>query len=116
MMRCNRPTLLPTWSLLLFVTAIAGALLAGLAAMILWLATLLGVIGAAFTVFVSCLVAAWLCYLLSLRAAIRRIEERMESVSYAALLIERAYAWLGGKESLLLRIFDRLLDRVLPVK
>ena len=116
MMRCNRPTLLPTWSLLLFVTAIAGALLAGLAAMILWLATLLGVIGAAFTVFLFWVVVAWLCYLLSLRAAFRRIGEKMESVSYAASLIERAYAWLGGKESLLLRIFDRLLDRVLPIK
>ena len=115
-MRRNRPTLLPTWSLLLFVTAIAGALLAGLAALILWLATVLGIIGAAFTVFVLCLVVAWLCYLLSLRAAIRRIEERVESVSYAASLIERAYAWLGGKESLLLRLFDRLLDRLLPVR
>jgi hypothetical protein len=116
MMRRDMPTLLPTWSLLCFVTAIAGALLAGLAALILWLGTLVGIIGAAFTVCLLCLVVAWLCYLFSLRATFRRIEEQMESVSYAATLIERAYAWLGGKESLLLRIFDRLLDRVLPVK
>ena len=115
MHRGNR-ILLPTWGLLLFVAGLAGALLAGLTALILWLATHVGLIGAALVVCLLCILLAWSSYLFSLRAALRRIEESLESVRYAASLIERAYAWLGGKESLLLRIFDRLLDRLLPAR
>ena len=109
-------TLLPTWGLLLFVAGLTGALLAGLTALILWLATHIGVIGAALMVCLLCILVAWCSYLFSLRAALRRISESLETVRYAALLIERAYAWLGGKESLMLKLFDRLLDRWFPVK
>ena len=107
---------LPTWGLLLFVVGLTGALLAGLAALILWVATHIGLIGAAMAVCLLCILLAWCSYLFSLRAALRRIAESLESVRYASLLIERAYAWLGGKESLVLKLFDRLLDRWFPVK
>ncbi len=106
----------PTWGIVWFVVGAVGALLAGLAALVLWLSTHIGLLGASIVVFLGCSLLAGLSYRLSIRPAMRRMEEKLETISYVADLIERGYDWIGGKESLLLRIIEHLLDRLLPMR
>ena len=78
----------------LFLVSIFGAMLAAVAALIIWLGERLGSMVAAATVvalFFSLL--AVVSYLLSLREAVARFTTQMESLSEMADLVRRGYRW-----------------------
>ncbi len=102
--------------LTLFLIGIAGALLAGLTALIVLLSTWLGIIGAALAVALCFATMALLAYRLSLHATMKRIHKQFETVSYVADLIESGYDWVRGKTALMLRVVEHLLDRFMPVR
>lgn len=92
-----------TLALGLFLVSIFGAMLAAVAALIIWLGERLGSMVVAATVvalFFSLL--AVVSYLLSLREAVTRFTTQMESLSEMADLVRRGYRWFrrwfGGEE------------------
>ena len=100
--------------LLHFMVGVAGALLSGLTALIVWLSSWLGVTMAALVVSLLFMLIALLSYALSLHGTIKRIGKQFETVSYVADLIESGYDWVRGKTALALRVVEQLLDRLVP--
>ncbi len=101
---------------LLFLIGIAGVLLTGTTALVIWLAGWIGVIYAALVVCALFLVMALCCYLFSLRKIIRKIGGRLKTVADVANLIEQGYDWVIRQFSLAVGLFQRALEQLEQTK
>lgn len=91
----------------LFTIGLFGALITGLAALVLWLAEWIGSVAlAAFIVFLFFCVLAAVSYLLTIREAIERSRAQLDTVSEVAGLLKQGYDWMLHKGLFLLQFFD----------
>ena len=91
----------------LFTIGLFGALITGLAALVLWLAEWVGSVAlAAFIVFLFFCVVALVSYLLTIRDAIERSRAQLDTVSEVAGLLKQGYDWMMHKGLFLLQFFD----------
>ena len=98
-------------AVILFLIGVVGSLLTATTALIVWLSAWLGVVGASLVICLLCLVTALLSYLLALRGAMRRLDERFDTVSRVASLILNGYDWLLHQSAGLLRLFEQMFKR-----
>lgn len=82
-------------ALALFLIGVAGAVVALVAALVIWLGERLGsMVVAAVTVALFLLLIASISYLLSLREAVRRLGARLDGLCRLSEFIERGYSWV----------------------
>lgn len=99
-------------ALVIFLIGIAGALLTGTTALLIWLSQWVGLIGASLILCALFIVMATLSYLLVLRQTINRISARFTAISRVASLIQNGYDWVLRKSAMLLQLVEDALDRI----